>query len=91
MISLASILGELKRSIEGDVRFDKGTLTVYSTDASNYRQIPIGVIAPRHDGDVATALRVARETHCRFSHAEAEPASPARQPTRRWCSTFQNS
>ena len=61
MTSPAAILGELKRSIEGDVRFDKGTLTVYSTDASNYRQIPIGVIAPRHDGDVATALRVARE------------------------------
>src|SRR5215469_803326 len=61
MISSASILGELKRSIEGDVRFDKGTLTVYSTDASNYRQIPIGVIAPRHEGDVATALRIARE------------------------------
>src|SRR5262249_47444807 len=61
MTSSASIVGELKRSIEGDVRFDKGTLTVYSTDASNYRQIPIGMIAPRHDGDVATALRIARE------------------------------
>jgi FAD/FMN-containing dehydrogenase/Fe-S oxidoreductase len=61
MTSLTSILGELERSIEGDVSFDKGTQTVYSTDASNYRQIPIGVIAPRHDGDVATALRIARE------------------------------
>ena len=61
MALLETLAGELQRSIEGDVRFDKGTLTVYSTDASNYRQIPIGVIAPRHDGDVATALRIARE------------------------------
>ena len=52
---------ELERSIDGEVHFDRGTLTVYSTDASNYRQIPIGVIAPRHDGDIATALRIARE------------------------------
>ena len=61
MAALDTIVRELERSIEGDVRFDKGTLTVYSTDASNYRQVPIGVIAPRHDGDVATALRIARE------------------------------
>ena len=61
MASLDTLARELGRSIEGDVRFDRGTLTVYSTDASNYRQIPIGVIAPRHDGDVATALRIARE------------------------------
>ena len=61
MASPATVSRELERSIEGDVRFDKGTLAVYSTDASNYRQIPIGVIAPRHDGDIATALRIARE------------------------------
>ena len=62
MGSLSTISRELQRAIEGDVRFDKGTLTVYSTDASNYRQIPIGVIAPRHDADVATTLRIARES-----------------------------
>ena len=61
MASPATVSRELERSIEGDVRFDKGTLAVYSTDASNYRQIPIGVIAPRHDCDIATALRIARE------------------------------
>jgi FAD/FMN-containing dehydrogenase/Fe-S oxidoreductase len=59
--SVAAIARELARSIEGDVRFDKGTLAVYSTDSSNYRQVPIGMVAPRHDWDVATALRIARE------------------------------
>ncbi|MHB8382997.1 MAG: FAD-binding and (Fe-S)-binding domain-containing protein [Candidatus Binataceae bacterium] len=52
---------KLASTIEGDVRFDIGTLAAYSTDASNYRQIPIGVIAPRHKGDIAAALAVARE------------------------------
>jgi FAD/FMN-containing dehydrogenase/Fe-S oxidoreductase len=61
MTSATALSRELAQAIEGDVRFDKGTITVYSTDASNYRQIPIGVVAPRHDGDVATALRIARE------------------------------
>ena len=52
---------KLASIIEGDVRFDIGTLAAYSTDASNYRQIPIGVIAPRHKGDIGAALEVARE------------------------------
>jgi FAD/FMN-containing dehydrogenase/Fe-S oxidoreductase len=52
---------KLAAIVEGDVRFDIGTLAAYSTDASNYRQIPIGVIAPRHKGDIAAALAVARE------------------------------
>ena len=52
---------KLASVVEGDVRFDIGTLAAYSTDASNYRQIPIGVIAPRNKGDVAGALAVARE------------------------------
>ncbi|HTW88562.1 MAG TPA: FAD-linked oxidase C-terminal domain-containing protein [Candidatus Binataceae bacterium] len=52
---------ELRRSIEGDVRFDRGSLVVYSTDASNYRQIPLGVVVPRHEGDVIRAVALARE------------------------------
>ncbi len=52
---------KLASSIEGDVRFDIGTLAAYSTDASNYRQIPIGVIVPRHNGDIGAALTIARE------------------------------
>jgi FAD/FMN-containing dehydrogenase/Fe-S oxidoreductase len=52
---------KLAQAVEGDVRFDTGTLTVYSTDASNYRQVPIGMVAPRHAGDVAAAMAIARE------------------------------
>ncbi len=52
---------KLASIIEGDVRFDIGSLSVYSTDASNYRQVPIGIVAPRNRGDIEAALSLARE------------------------------
>ena len=52
---------ELARQVEGEVRFDAGTRAAYATDASNYRQVPIGVVIPRHEGDVIAALSLARE------------------------------
>ena len=35
---------ELRRRVEGDVRFDAATQAIYSTDASNYRRVPVGVV-----------------------------------------------
>jgi FAD/FMN-containing dehydrogenase/Fe-S oxidoreductase len=61
MASLNALRDELKRSVEGEVRFDPADLALYSTDASNYRRIPLGVVIPRHDGDVIRALALARE------------------------------
>ena len=61
MVSLDSVKLELARQLEGEVRFDAGTRAAYATDASNYRQVPVGVIIPRHEGDVIAALSIARE------------------------------
>jgi FAD/FMN-containing dehydrogenase/Fe-S oxidoreductase len=61
MPSLANFQSELRRVIEGDVRFDLATLAIYSTDASNYRQVPLGMVAPRHEGDVIRTVALARE------------------------------
>ena len=61
MNSIASVESELRATIEGEVRFDVGTRAAYSTDASNYRQVPVGVVIPRHEGDVIAALSLARE------------------------------
>ena len=61
MVSLDSVKLELARQLEGEVRFDAGTRAAYATDASNYRQVPVGVIIPRHEGDVIAALTIARE------------------------------
>jgi len=38
---------ELGRRVDAEVRFDDTTRALYSTDSSNYRQIPIGVVVPR--------------------------------------------
>jgi FAD/FMN-containing dehydrogenase/Fe-S oxidoreductase len=61
MTSLATLESHLRATIEGEVRFDVGTRAAYATDASNYRQVPVGVVIPRHEGDVIAALSLARE------------------------------
>ncbi|HLE19811.1 MAG TPA: hypothetical protein VJB88_01700, partial [Vicinamibacteria bacterium] len=50
---------ELRRVVDGEVRFDKMTRLLYATDASMYQVEPIGVVIPRHAGDVQAALEVA--------------------------------
>src|SRR3954469_23749743 len=50
----------LRGSIEGEVRFDAGSRALYATDASNYRQVPIGVVVPRDTDDVIAAIDVCR-------------------------------
>src|SRR5687768_15797258 len=57
------LVAELKRRIRGEVRFDDGARALYATDASNYRQVPIGVVLPASKDDVLAALAVAREFH----------------------------
>jgi FAD/FMN-containing dehydrogenase/Fe-S oxidoreductase len=52
---------KLRRSIDGEVRADNATLALYSADASVYRQVPLGVVIPRHQGDVMRTLGLARE------------------------------
>jgi FAD/FMN-containing dehydrogenase/Fe-S oxidoreductase len=52
---------ELRRSIDGEVRADNAALALYAADASVYRQVPLGVVIPRHEGDVMRTLALARE------------------------------
>jgi FAD/FMN-containing dehydrogenase/Fe-S oxidoreductase len=56
--ALAAVLAE---RLEGEVRFDDGTRAVYSTDASNYRQLPLGVVLPRTIDDVVATVAACRE------------------------------
>jgi FAD/FMN-containing dehydrogenase/Fe-S oxidoreductase len=51
---------ELRRHIKGEVRFDDGSRALYATDASNYRQVPIGVVIPRDADDVIATVASAR-------------------------------
>lgn len=52
---------DLRACLEGEVRFDPISRVLYSTDASIYQIAPIGVVIPRHAGDVQATLEVARQ------------------------------
>ncbi|HEX5125969.1 MAG TPA: FAD-binding and (Fe-S)-binding domain-containing protein, partial [Rhodocyclaceae bacterium] len=43
---------------KAEVRFDDGSRALYATDASNYRQVPIGVVIPASYDDVISTLAV---------------------------------
>lgn len=51
---------DLRYSVDGEIRFDAGSRALYATDASNYRQIPIGVVLPRTTEAVLKTLEICR-------------------------------
>ncbi len=51
---------DLRAVVDGEVRFDAGSRGAYSTDASNYRQVPIGVVVPRTVDTVVDVVDVCR-------------------------------
>ncbi|MBC2904734.1 FAD-binding and (Fe-S)-binding domain-containing protein [Streptomyces cupreus] len=51
----------LRRRVDGEVRFDAGSRGAYSTDGSNYRQVPVGVVVPRSIEAGAEAIAVCAE------------------------------
>jgi FAD/FMN-containing dehydrogenase/Fe-S oxidoreductase len=56
-----SLARQLRTTIKGEVRFNRGSRAAYSMDASNYRQIPIGVVVPRDEADVITTVSICRK------------------------------
>ena len=50
----------LAAAVAGEVRFDAGARAAYASDASNYRQVPIGVVLPRSAEDMVAALAACR-------------------------------
>ncbi|UWP85198.1 FAD-binding and (Fe-S)-binding domain-containing protein [Dactylosporangium fulvum] len=57
----AALRRTLAERVDGEVRFDAGSRSAYSTDASNFRQVPIGVVVPRTVAAGAEAVAVCRE------------------------------
>ena len=50
--SVHPVAERLAQELDGDVRFDPMTRELFSTDASSYRIVPIGVVFPKHFEDV---------------------------------------
>ena len=52
---------KLRLAVRGEVRFDQASRALYATDASNYRQVPIGLVLPLDVADVVATVAVCRE------------------------------
>ena len=51
----------LRREVQGEVLFDLPTRGRYSTDASIYQVMPVGVVVPKTDLDARIAIDIARD------------------------------
>jgi FAD/FMN-containing dehydrogenase/Fe-S oxidoreductase len=54
------LAADLQRSIEGEVRFDRGSRALYAAGGANYRQVPIGVVVPRSVDDIIQTVATCR-------------------------------
>ncbi len=59
-IDVQGLLAKLRRTVEGEVRFDDGARALYAHDASNYRQVPVGVVLPKSKDDAVAAIAACR-------------------------------
>lgn len=60
VIDVSGLQAELEKNVEGEVRFDAGSKAMYAVDASNYRQVPIGVVVPKSKEDVVQTVAACR-------------------------------
>ncbi|MFD7625704.1 FAD-binding and (Fe-S)-binding domain-containing protein [Streptomyces sp. NPDC059851] len=58
MSDSAELERTLRDGLSGEVDFGPAARALVTMDASNYRRVPIGVVAPRDADDVAAALRI---------------------------------
>ena len=57
---MSTLADDLRAAVRGAVRFESGDRALYATDASNYRQVPIGIVVPRTTADIIAAVGVCR-------------------------------
>src|SRR5436309_9840460 len=59
-VDVAGLREALTCTVIGEVRFDRLSRALYSTDASVYQIVPLGVVVPRGDDDVRATLEACR-------------------------------
>ncbi len=57
---LHSLRRDLQRSLSCPVHFEAQARALYAADASNYRQVPLGIVIPRNASDVVEAVGICR-------------------------------
>ena len=55
-VDISGLRAALGGQVDGEVRFDPGSLAAYAHDGSNYRQVPVGVVVPRTVDAAAAAI-----------------------------------
>jgi FAD/FMN-containing dehydrogenase/Fe-S oxidoreductase len=63
-VDVPALERELKAAIKGEIRFDKVSRALYSTDASVYRIEPLGVVIPESREDVIRIVQICHKFHC---------------------------
>ena len=58
---MTALRRDLESRVRGTVAFDAGTRALYTSDASNYRRVPLAVVIPETVEDCATAVRTCAE------------------------------
>src|SRR5688572_22280907 len=61
MVVFQRLGAELGMRLAGEVRFDNAARAAYASDASNYRQVPVGVVLPRTIEDIVAGVALCRE------------------------------
>ncbi len=61
MDSFITRLNSLKETLDGDLKYDMITKTIYATDASDYKEQPTAVAWPKGDSDMKKILLFASE------------------------------
>lgn len=56
-----ALKSDLEHALGAAVDFSFQARALYATDASNYRQVPLGVVCPRSRQEVVEAIRICRE------------------------------
>src|SRR3954454_19700332 len=61
MVAFQRLGAALGTTLAGEARFDIAARAAYASDASNYRQVPVGVVLPRSVDDIIAAVALCRE------------------------------
>ncbi|MCX6597221.1 MAG: FAD-binding protein [Acidobacteria bacterium] len=63
----SSLRRALEKVIEGEIRFDRVSRALYSTDASVYQIQPLGVVIPKHREDLLNVVRICHQKGCPYT------------------------
>ena len=69
--NIRQLTEELNRQVSGEVRFDKMSRALWSTDASIYQIEPVGVVLPKSTEDVIAVIETAKIMECLYCLEEA--------------------